>query len=135
MAPLFADTAYYVALLLVRDSLRDTALRLKNELKGRTVFTHDGVLTEVLAHVSRLGSKTRAEAVALVQNLRLDPDVVVLPMTRDVFDAGVELYGRRLDKGYSLIDCISMTICADLGVREVITHDKHFQQEGLAILL
>jgi predicted nucleic acid-binding protein len=47
---------------------------------------------------------------------------------------GIELYASRLDKGYSLTDCISMMVMKQMGIYEILTHDKHFTQEGLTIL-
>ncbi len=45
------------------------------------------------------------------------------------------LQRSRLDKGYSLTDCISMNVCRKLGIKEILTHDRHFEQEGFEILL
>lgn len=47
----------------------------------------------------------------------------------------MELYGARLDKGYSLTDCISMYVMREHGLTEVLTHDQHFTQEGFRTLL
>lgn len=49
--------------------------------------------------------------------------------------AGLDLYGARPDKGYSLTDCISMQTMRDRGIVEVLTHDHHFEQEGFVLLL
>ena len=51
------------------------------------------------------------------------------------FDAGLELYRRRPDKGYSLTDTMSMVICREHDIEQVLTHDRHFAQEGFEILL
>jgi len=51
------------------------------------------------------------------------------------FLKALELYESRLDKGYSLTDCISMNVCRELGIKEILTHDRHFEQEGFKILL
>jgi hypothetical protein len=42
------------------------------------------------------------------------------------------LYQSRLDKGYSLTDCISMQTMRREGLTEVLTNDRHFEQEGFA---
>lgn len=55
--------------------------------------------------------------------------------TPELFDEAFELYRRRADKGYSLTDCMSMNICRDMDIAEVLTHDRHFAQEGFAALL
>ena len=45
----------------------------------------------------------------------------------------MSLYEQRLDKGYSLTDCISMNVMKQLNITEVLSHDKHFTQEGFTI--
>ncbi len=87
------------------------------------------------AYFSKRGSDARLVAVELVDALRDDPRATIVHQTAGLFFAGVELYRRRLDKGYSLTDCMSMVVCRELGLSDVLTHDRHFEQEGFAILL
>lgn len=44
------------------------------------------------------------------------------------------LYHARLDKGYSLTDCISMCTMQNGRITEVLTDDVHFEQEGFRAL-
>ena len=44
------------------------------------------------------------------------------------------LYEARPDKGYSLTDCISMQTMRQEGLSEVLTNDRHFEQEGFRAL-
>jgi hypothetical protein len=46
------------------------------------------------------------------------------------FLAGLNLYHARLDKGYSLTDCLSMETMRSNGIADVPTNDAHFGQEG-----
>ena len=48
--------------------------------------------------------------------------------------AGLELYEARLDKGYSLADCVSMNVMKAEGLTEILTNDEHFTQEGFRAL-
>lgn len=61
--------------------------------------------------------------------------IIVLPQTRDSLLRGLELYKARGDKQYRLTDCISMSAMRERNIREVLTHDHHFQQEGFLLLL
>jgi predicted nucleic acid-binding protein len=131
----FADTAHYLAVLLPRDRLHATAVRVSETLRGRHVVTTAAVLVEVLAYVAEGGPLSRSRAVRLIDYLRTDADTVILPQSRELFDAGLDLYRRRGDKGYSLTDCMSMVVCRDLGIEDVLTHDQHFAQERFRILL
>ena len=45
------------------------------------------------------------------------------------------LYERRADKQYSLTDCIPMNVMRQKRIREILTHDRHFAQEGFVRLL
>ena len=74
-------------------------------------------------------------AVELIQAMRGDPSVLVLPPSRDLFDRGLERYANRPNKGYSLTDCISMVVMEEEGIREILTNDHHFEQEGFTILI
>ena len=36
---------------------------------------------------------------------------------------------------YSLTDCSSMNVMDAEGIRDVLTHDRHFRQEGYNVLI
>ena len=77
----------------------------------------------------------RTRAVAFVQEFVGQSNVVVVDLSSSLFDSGLELYRARSDKSYSLTDCVSMVVCKDLGITDVLTSDHDFEQEGFAILL
>lgn len=62
------------------------------------------------------------------------PVIRVIPQSRESFLAGLQLYRARPDKGYSLVDCISMQTMCKEGLTEVLTNDRHFEQEGFRAL-
>jgi predicted nucleic acid-binding protein len=62
-------------------------------------------------------------------------NVRVVAQTTSSFRSGFDLYKTRLDKGYSLTDCISMQTMRDQGITDVLTNDAHFTQEGFRALL
>lgn len=69
-----------------------------------------------------------------MERLINDPDIRVVPQSRSTFLAGLALYNARPDKEYSLTDCISMETMRGEGLTEVLTNDKHFEQEGFRAL-
>ena len=58
----------------------------------------------------------------------------MIPQSRASFLSGVDLYEPRPDKGYSLVDCISMQTMRREGLTEALTNDRHFEQEGFRAL-
>ena len=135
MASLYADAVYFVALLSPTDDLHASAITVATDPRAGRFVTTDAVLGELLAYVAERGIHARRQAVGLIDDLLLDPAWVLIRQTPDLFDRAFALYRRRLDKGYSLTDCMSMVVCGDLGITEVLSHDHHFEQEGFAILL
>ena len=60
---------------------------------------------------------------------------LVLPGSRESFQAGLELYRSRPDKEWSLTDCISFVVMKERGIAEALTGNRHFEQAGFTILL
>jgi len=114
------------------DALRvAAALRLKN-----TGFvTTDAVLVEFLTYFSAHGTSIRRAASDYISVLKTDPLLIVVPQTPALFGAGLDLYRRRPDKSYSMCDCMSMVVCTERGISDVLSADRDFEQEGLTLLL
>jgi predicted nucleic acid-binding protein len=132
---IFADTSFYLALILKNDDLREAVLAFDDTSPDLRFVTSDAIFLEVLAHVSRRGTDLREAALSLIEDVRTDARATIVRMNPELFDAGLELYRRRPDKAYSLVDCMSMVICQEQDIGEVLTHDHHFEQEGLTVLL
>jgi len=130
----FGDTFFWLATLHPGDHWHQEVLDRSSQLGPMHIVTTDEVLVAVLAGLSGLGERMRSAGVALVRELHEDPDVTVVPQTRTSSMAGLELYSRRLDKSYSLSDCISMQMMWARGISEVLTNDRHFSQEGFVDL-
>ena len=126
----FADTFYWVALINPKDSSRHRALRLSGSLQKSVIVTTEEILTEVLAYFSGRGRQLRDQAARDVRDILSDPAIRVMPQSHESFLAGLDLYEERLDKGYSLTDCISMNTMSAEGITDILTNDVHFTQEG-----
>ena len=48
---------------------------------------------------------------------------------------GYELYRKMGDKEWGLVDCTSIVVSREMGITEIFTTDRHFEQAGFAILL
>lgn len=134
MRILFVDTSYWIAQFDARDQLHSKALEIEAQLRNDRLFTSELVLTEFLNYFSG-GRQTRQEASRVMQAILQASEVQIVWQSQALFMAGLNLYESRLDKGYSLTDCISMVVMRQEGVQEVLTHDRHFAQEGFTILL
>lgn len=135
MKMVFADTLYWIAIAHPNDPWGDSAKRAKSALGNVRLLTTDEVLTEFLAALRAGGENLRRQAAKMVRAILANPNVKVLPQSRDSFLRGVDLYQERLDKEYSLTDCISMNAMRSESVSEILTNDRHFKQEGFDVLI
>lgn len=133
MKQIFADTFYWVALINKKDNWHQRVIEVTSTLKNVEIVTTDEVLIEVLNFLSATVS-LRGRTVQFVDDIMQNTHIKVIPQNRESFLQGLNLYRRRLDKEYSLTDCISMTVMQRLKINEVLTHDHHFKQEGFIIL-
>jgi predicted nucleic acid-binding protein len=135
MRRIFADAQYWVALISEQDQSHAAAQAISGTLQGAMLYTTEEVLTEFLAFCAERGRSMRQLATATVRGIYANAMIQVFPQSHDSFFAGLALYEARPDKGYSLTDCVSMTVMRREGIGEVLTHDHHFRQEGFTILL
>ncbi len=77
----------------------------------------------------------RAQVAMAVQEILAAPQTQVVWQTQTLFQSGLDLYKTRLDKGYSLTDCVSMVVMPQERIQAVLTHDRHFAQAGFTIML
>jgi uncharacterized protein len=134
MTALFADTFYWIALADAADSAHQRALTLTSERATSQIVTTDEVLTEYLTFFATAPEQFRRGAAESVERILASSVVRVIPQSRGSFLAGLHLYRARPDKGYSLVDCISMQTMRGEGLTEVLTNDRHFEQEGFRAL-
>lgn len=135
MRKIFLDTAYLQALVDTRDSLHQLALGMTDNYGKFLSVTSEMVLTELLNALCGRGEYLRDAALSIVDNLRQDSTVQIIPQTPQLFDQALTFYRQRRDKNYSLTDCASMLIMRQEKISDVLTFDRHFQQEGFNALL
>lgn len=134
MRILFADAFYWNALLNPRDDFHNQVRDSSQSLVQVSLVTTDEILTEVLNFFSNYPFYMKHGASEFVDGIFNNHQINVIPQTHNSFIRGFKLYSQRLDKGYSRTDCTSMSLMKELGIKEVLTHDKHFAQEGFTVL-
>ena len=135
MKAVFADSLYWIAIARPGDPWSGPAHRVRAQLGEVRIVTTDEVLTEFLTALSGGGPKLRQQAATMVREIIANPNVRVIPQSRESFLEGLRFYELRRDKEYSLIDCISMNAMRSESITEILTSDHHFEQESLVVLL
>jgi len=134
MNAVFADTFYWIAITNLQDLSHEKAKALTLSSMPRALCTTEEVLTEYLNYFAAWGPNFRRKASINVQDMMENRTVQIVSQTTTSFSAGLYLYCARLDKGYSLTDCISMETMRLNSITDVLTNDAHFEQEGFRAL-
>jgi len=134
MKLVFADTSYWLALISVDDHLHSRVVKITEELSGAQFVSSEMVFTELLNSASRT-RRLRSGAAELLDYARNEPRILVIPQSPAQFDAALVRYKQATDKEWSLTDCASFVIMQERGIRQALTHDRHFEQAGFEALL
>jgi predicted nucleic acid-binding protein len=134
MRKVFVDTLYWVAIVKPGDAYKAAATEARKAIGQCIMVTTDEVLSEFVA-AFRSGPNLRKKAAETVNALLNNPNVKVVVQSRDSFLRALDRFSKRPDKEYSLTDCSSMNAMDAEGIRDVLTHDHHFEQEGYNVLI
>ncbi len=135
MKSIFVDTHYLVAIINRLDQWHSPAINTVNELGNAELIVTESVFIETLNYFAEFRSDIKHHAADSIEGFANNPAVEVIKQNTETLANGINFYKSRLDKGYSLTDCISMNTCHNLNIKEILTHDRHFEQEGFKILL
>ena len=129
MNRVFANTSYWVAISWIDDQWRESAIEASEKIGNAEIVTIEAILIEVLNYFSEFRFDVKQKITLVVERILQNENTLVLLHNHEDFLKALELYKSRLDKGYSLTDCISMNAMRDFTINEILTNDTHFQQE------
>lgn len=128
----FADTSFWIALVVKNDQHHERAERWAAQLFG-TITTTAAVILETANALAR--PVWRQHGVALLDHLQQRPNIQVIPFSADLWNRAWDLYKKRMDKTWSLTDCISFLIMGELKLVDALATDDDFRQAGFRPLL
>lgn len=126
------DTFFVVALINQRDAYHAQASRLADELEGQSLVITDAVLLEI---GNALARSFKAEAVAVIDSFLNSPEVEIVQLSPQLFEAAYTLYKSYQDKAWGMVDCISFTVMRQMDISEALTSDHHYAQAGFRALM
>jgi uncharacterized protein len=115
-----------------RETASDEAVALFDA--ARLKLVHNYIVSEFVAPCKARGLP-RTKTLSFLQALLVHPEVECVWVDPSLNADALELHGARLDKGYSLCDAVSFVLMRQRGLRNALTTDHHFEQEGFIRLL
>lgn len=131
MSVVFADTSFYLALLDEADSLHQRALA--ESKVNRSIITTEFIILELGNACGR--AEDHADFLALLEGMRASPRTTIIPLNSGLLQRGLDLFGSRADKNWSVTDCTSFAVMQEKEVLLALSSDHHFEQAGFQLLL
>ncbi|MFI5201894.1 MAG: type II toxin-antitoxin system VapC family toxin [Candidatus Kapaibacterium sp.] len=133
---IYADTSYWVALLLPSDDFHEAATAYSDALPQNTrLVTSELVMVELLNFVCDIDPMLRREASTLWHGMMRNPNFEIVATSAALLESAHTMYDKFSDKSWSLTDCASFQIMRDRKIVEALTADHHFEQAGFRALL
>jgi predicted nucleic acid-binding protein len=131
MTGIFVDSFYFIALLNPHDRFHRVAVEVTRSFDIPLVTT-SWILVETADALASPG--IRNAVFRFLHDVWNTPRMKVLTEP-EWYEQGVLLYGARLDKEWSLTDCISFSAMKSLNLHSALTADHHFEQAGFLAVL
>ncbi|MEK7727764.1 MAG: VapC toxin family PIN domain ribonuclease, partial [candidate division KSB1 bacterium] len=77
----------------------------------------------------------RKDIIAFISGLKASPFVEVIHIDPRLDEKAWQLFSKRRDKDWSLVDCASFVVMQERSMTEAMTTDHHFEQAGFICLL
>jgi predicted nucleic acid-binding protein len=98
-------------------------------LRAPIRLTHAFVLAELVALANAHGVPAGL-VLRFVMGLLANPDIVTIWPDETLTSQGLILLMARQDHGYSLCDAVSFVVMRARNLREALSTDRHFDDEG-----
>ncbi|PPJ62459.1 type II toxin-antitoxin system VapC family toxin [Cuspidothrix issatschenkoi] len=102
--------------------------------KATVKVTHSYIIAEYVA-LANARRFPRSSILAFVIDLLDNPDIETVWINESLYRKAIDLLMIRQDKSYSLCDSISFVLMRERRIKEALTTDRHFEQEGFIRLL
>ena len=131
----FVDSVAWIALINKSDNFHEQSNEVKRQLENDkcNLITTEFILLEVANELS--SPSIRDKVVRYINGLKHLSNLTIIKANNELFQLGWLLYSKRLDKEWSLTDCISFVIMQRDGMTQAFTNDHHFEQAGFIKLI
>lgn len=133
LSRLFVDTAFLQGLYNSGDQSHQICVgALPWAQNAKRLFITDAILLETGNAFSAITRRVRGARI--IREFLNSNAVTVIRLTPHFFDAALQLYEKRRDKEWGMIDCYSFVVMEKYHLAACLTVDYHFAQAGFKIL-
>ncbi|MEH2271706.1 MAG: VapC toxin family PIN domain ribonuclease [Nostoc sp.] len=133
----FIDTSGWANLFIATESYHEQAKQWfqHKRQQNQAMVTTNYVVIELVALMNSPLRVPRPQLFKYVEAVRTAPYINLIYIEQTIDSAAWELLKTREDKAWSLVDSTSFIVMQQLGIKEALTTDRHFEQAGFLRLL
>jgi uncharacterized protein len=133
----FIDTSGWANLFIATESYHEQAKQWfqHKRQQNQAMVTTNYVVIELVALLNSPLRVPRPQLFKYVEAVRNAPYINLIYIEPTIDSAAWELLKTREDKAWSLVDSTSFIVMQQLGIKEALTTDHHFEQAGFIRLL
>ena len=128
----FVDTGAWIARYIQADAFHPRAIEMWKRIEGRTLFTSNHVIDEMLTLLGRRAGYSfaakRAETIYSSQAL-----TILRTGQADEMEA-VRLFRKFADQQVSFTDCLSFALMRNHRIKVAFSFDEHFRAAGFEMI-
>ncbi|MEH2212883.1 type II toxin-antitoxin system VapC family toxin [Nostoc sp.] len=133
----FIDTSGWANLFIATESYHEQAKHWfqHKRQQNQAMVTTNYVVIELVALLNSPLRVPRPQLFKYVEAVRTASYINLIYIEPTIDSAAWELLKTREDKAWSLVDSTSFIVMQQLGIKEALTTDHHFEQAGFIRLL
>lgn len=137
MSNLFVDTSGWGNLVDISQTYHHLAVQFyqKRTAQKYQLITTNYIISELVALLSSPLRIPRPKTIAFIEGLKQSSYVTIIHIDSTIDNLAWELFVKRQDKDWSLVDCSSFIIMEKYKLTDALTTDHHFEQAGFIRLL
>ena len=137
MREIFGDTSGWGCLANPNEPFHLLAEQIYRDIRQRRglIVTTNYVLAELVSLLLSPLRMPHSRIVWVINRIKASPIVEVVHIDPSLDAEAWDLFQRRPDKTWSLVDCASFVVMQKRGINEALTSDVHFEQAGFVRLL
>lgn len=136
MTKIFVDTSGWGHLADPQQQFsRKAADIYKKARSSGGIVTTNYVMSELTALLMSPLRLTGTKRIAILNGIRTSSFIDIIHIDATLDERAWKLLQQRSDKSWSLADCSSFVLMAELGITDALTTDHNFEQAGLVRLL
>jgi len=129
---IFLDANFLMSLFIKTEKHHDIAIKIYEKIKEERLIISNSIILEVMT-VSNIKIKVAPEKLKEIY-INLNSDLFEIFEDIEIYDDTMERQLSYHPQRLPFFDCLYIELMEQLGIKKIVTFDKHFNNKGIEII-